>query len=579
MTPSGRSSSWLILDAGDDARRWQQLLQALPFLPEPDRQRIREALATRAGAGTLSDDGRADLWETLREFIARHRSRSGRQAALPAGELDALQDVERGARARMIRSSGTGGCSRGSSRIWVTAGGSAIPHTTPPCGSSAPRRSLKSRIADLTPCGNSRRTLLTRGSSAPAWPRRRATSTAPRLVAMIPAARADEGLTEGWLARRFQQDGWSWLDGLLAEELTPEQAAVALLASRDYPKAWQVAETRGAPVAEAFWRYFSISGLGHGFSHATEAAGRLAQAGRVAAALKLAVIYIDDLGGQSADFLIGLLGQFASTYRSDPEIPLVTEYDFRSVFEYLNQHADPERSAEVGQLEWVFLAVLGFEPPIGQLYETLAADPDFFVKVMEVAWRASDAESDEDDEQDDGTVPEDEPLTDEQVQQAENGFMLLTSFDRLPGTGPDGRVDLEALRRWVTRALDLAAASGRRKVAEALIGQILASAPADGDGTWPCRPVRDLLEELQSERVERNLAVRLYNRRGVTVRDPEDGGKQERLLVEQYRAQATAFSNSWPQTAAVLRNLAEMYDKDAREEENRAERFRQGQQK
>ena len=84
---------------------------------------------------------------------------------------------------------------------------------------------------------------------------------------MIPAATpADEGLAEGWLARRFQDEGWTRLDGLLAEEPTPEQAAVALLASRDYPKAWQVADSRGTPVAEAFWRYFSISGLGPGLA-------------------------------------------------------------------------------------------------------------------------------------------------------------------------------------------------------------------------------------------------------------------------------------------------------------------------
>ena len=131
-------------------------------------------------------------------------------------------------------------------------------------------------------------------------------------------------LTRGWpragSPAGSSRTGWTWLDGLLAEELTPEQAALALLASRDYPKAWQVADTRGAPVAEAFWRYFSISGLGHGFSHATEAAGRLAQAGRVAAALKLAVIYLDHLGGEPADFLIGLLGQFAGKYKSDPGI-------------------------------------------------------------------------------------------------------------------------------------------------------------------------------------------------------------------------------------------------------------------
>ena len=77
----------------------------------------------------------------------------------------------------------------------------------------------------------------------------------------------------------------------------------------------------------------------------------------------------------------------------------------------------------------------------------------------------------------------------------------------------------------------------------------------------------------------RNLAIRLYNLRGVTARDPQDGGKQERELAERYRARAGGFSDNWPQTAAVLRQLAERYDTDAREEENRAERFRQGQQR
>jgi hypothetical protein len=87
----------------------------------------------------------------------------------------------------------------------------------------------------------------------------------------------------------------------------------------------------------------------------------------------------------------------------------------------------------------------------------------------------------------------------------------------------------------------------------------------------------DLLEELQSDRVERNLVSRRYNQRGFTTRDPEDGGEQERALAERYRDQATALADTWPQAAAVLRALASMYDTDARREDNWAERFRQGQ--
>ena len=293
-------------------------------------------------------------------------------------------------------------------------------------------------------------------------------------------------LAQGWLAYRFQQGGWPWLDQLLAEQLTPEQAALALVASRDYPKAWQVADSRAAPVAEAFWRRFSINGLGHGFSHATEAAGRLVQAGRVAEALKLAVLYLDHLVGEPVDFLIGLLGQFAKEYESGPGIALVSEYDFQTVFEYLDQHADPPRRAEIAQLEWLFLPVLGFELQARALYEVLAADPELFVSVMEVAWPRSDEEADEDSEQASRhRIWRHGQPAEAQVRQAQNAFTLLTSFDLLPGTGPDRQVDPGALTQWVERVLDLAAASGLREIGENLVGQILASAPADDDGTWP----------------------------------------------------------------------------------------------
>ncbi len=112
-----------------------------------------------------------------------------------------------------------------------------------------------------------------------------------QLVGMIPVGTlADGGLAQGWHSRRFEGEGWPWLDGILARDLTADQQAAILLASRDYPKAWEVVNTRGAAVADAFWRRFSMFGLGHGFGHVTKAARWLVQAGRVSAALKLTTV-------------------------------------------------------------------------------------------------------------------------------------------------------------------------------------------------------------------------------------------------------------------------------------------------
>ena len=573
----GELVTWLVQDAGNDARRWQQLLDRFPLLPPADRERIRGELAARATGSRLGDDGRTDLWETLRELIARHRSHVGRQWALPAGELDELQAVEQAL---------APAADPAQLHAWLFA--RQMPDLgdgTRPNDFGVYDTALRERRTAAVTAVEEHGLDAVRGLAANAVDARItgacladavADKYRDQLVGMIPADTvADEGLAQGWLSRRFEQAGWLWLDGILAGDLTADQQALILLASRDYPKAWEVADTRGAPVADAFWRRFSIVGLGHGFAHVTEAARQLVQAGRVSAALKLTTVYLDLTGNGHTDFLIWLLREFAGKYQRDSELGFLglSEYDFQSVFQYLNQHVGPEHRAEIGQLEWAFLAVLGFEPLVGPLYEALAADPSFFVEVMQVWTRPGD-QSDEDH---DAALDPEGPATAATAQQAENGRRLLTSFDQLPGTDAQGIVNAEALRDWTARVLQLAQEAGLGDVAEMLLGQILANAPADTDGAWPCQPVRDLLEDLQNGRVERSLTEVLYNRRGLTARSPEDGGQQERTLAQTYRKQADTLADRWPRIAAVLRDLASMYDTDARLEESKAERFRQGQ--
>ena len=133
------------------------------------------------------------------------------------------------------------------------------------------------------------------------------------------------------------------------------------------------------------------------------------------------------------------------------------------------------------------------------------------------------------------------------------------------------------MRDWLDAVLSGAPASGRGHGVEFHVGEVLANAPGDPDeGTWPCRPVRDLLEELQSPRVEQGLALRVMNSRGMTSRGVEDGAAQETHLAAKYRAKAALVADSWPRSAAVLRALAQFYDADGREQETSAEWTRRG---
>ena len=89
---------------------------------------------------------------------------------------------------------------------------------------------------------------------------------------------------------------------------------------------------------------------------------------------------------------------------------------------------------------------------------------------------------------------------------------------------------------------------------------------------WPHEAVRDLIEELASQHIETGMEVEVRNSRGVTSRGMYDGGDQERSLADKYSQWAEATQARWPRTSAMLRRLAESYERDARRHDIDAER-------
>ena len=105
--------------------------------------------------------------------------------------------------------------------------------------------------------------------------------------------------------------------------------------------------------------------------------------------------------------------------------------------------------------------------------------------------------------------------------------------------------------------------------ADISIGEMLAYAPPDPDGVWPCEPVRDVLEELHSADIMRGAHTGLFNSRGAHWRG--DGGAQERELADKYRAWADALQYSHPYVSSeLLMGMVRTYEHDARREDTEA---------
>ncbi len=140
-------------------------------------------------------------------------------------------------------------------------------------------------------------------------------------------------------------------------------------------------------------------------------------------------------------------------------------------------------------------------------------------------------------------------------------YRALDQARVLPGTGPQGAVDVKVLKAWISKVLEIAGACDRGRAADRQIGALLAKAKADDEGIWPPEPVRDVLEDLGTELMSDGMMVKHYNVRGVVLGMP--GGGQERELAARYRAWSHRIANRHPFTARMLEELATTYDAEA----------------
>jgi hypothetical protein len=85
----------LLRRVGNDLGRWKVLVEQLPNLSPPQREKLRNQLSevVNAAPTTLSPAGRYQFWEALEDLIRQHRTYAGVRWALPGDELDLLAEI------------------------------------------------------------------------------------------------------------------------------------------------------------------------------------------------------------------------------------------------------------------------------------------------------------------------------------------------------------------------------------------------------------------------------------------------------------------------------------------------------
>ncbi len=200
------------------------------------------------------------------------------------------------------------------------------------------------------------------------------------------------------------------------------------------------------------------------------------------------------------------------------------------------------------------------ERGIPNLERYIAQHPDMFVQALVWAYKREDR----------GEDPEDIRLPEGRSDLAERGFRLLEGLQRVPGSDDPDLVQQKAkLTAWVSVVRAASQEVSRLDICDLCLGKLFAHAPAGPDSVWPPEPVRDVMEDIQTDSLFNGAHTGLYNSRGVVWRG--EGGGQERELAAKYRAWADALQFSHPAvSASLLMDMAKTYEHEADQHDTEA---------
>lgn len=369
--------------------------------------------------------------------------------------------------------------------------------------------------------------------------------------------------------KRLSIDGDSWTSDLLARAASdnwpPEAVARSLL---DYPtnmQTFKLVGSLGSKVSSTYWRHCWTHGGAIEDEAIPHLASKLIEAGRAAALIDLMSHRFARFGPR---WVMRAIESTLSELNSDQQAGWNSTlgYNLSEALRWLRKQDNVDRVA-LARLEYPLVSLLT-SPGSGDddvlvLHEVLSSDPGFFVQVVCDVYREASVEK--------------PAVVDDRARAlASTGWRLLRSWKTVPGTKNDGSIDGAELTSWVHEVRKLAREKDREDVVEQHIGQVLfhAGGSSASGGAWLPGSVLEIIETSHSQHLEQGFEIECVNSRGVTRRSPLSGGELERAQEDVWQERTSSLGNKWPRVRAMFRRIADDWKRQARWNDQNAEKLR-----
>jgi hypothetical protein len=556
----------LVEMVGNDKNRWSDLIKHIARIPEPSRQAALAKLTSLDLSNMRSDD-RKDLAEKLRAQVQRHRSFPDAWWVLPKEDIELLETALAHIEPEDLISRSE----------WLFAHHVELPE---PHGPDWDWRHEEEKVSKMRK--EAIATIFAQDSIRGIKQLANAVK-APDVVgvelatlhimenedALLPSSLLDPntaiaGLAWGYVRKCFDEQSWEWVESLDFKRWSPDQLARLGAILDAEQRTWDLLGRNGDEAVRIYWET-TIPRWIKEPSDLQYAIYQLIEHKRPFAAISALDWAHKDLGDLPADILLKSL---EATLQPDIDKPAKDMgFSIIRILQDLQKREPTVDQQRLATLEWAFIGLLdGDQASASTLHNALATDAESFSQLIRLIFRPR-SETD--------TPPP--KLSERESNNVMNAYRLLHSWETIPGTQKDTQaIDGDFLMKWIDQARKTCAESGHLEICDSQIGQVFAHSAEESDGTWPCVPVRDAIEAIDSQDIAGGFVVGALNRQGVTVRMPTAGGTIERTESSKYTTYAAACETEWPVTAAILRRIADIYEKRARDEDADAEMARRG---
>lgn len=529
-----------------DLSKLQEIVRNLDNLPQPSFDLLLDHLSSDGVLG-LSESERLPIWNTLTEFIAKHRRFSDSDWALSQDVVSKIDLVA----GRLAPTSGVGLYRRlFSTRDFDLYEGKNDWEGQRKKLEERRKRAVQGILEDQGVEGVIRFLDSVESPNLVGWALG-AVSGGDIDTILLPDFLDEKNETykrfiDSFIWSKNYKSGAAWVDGLDRGAWTDQQTCQFLVHLPFETATWELADQWLGESKNRYWENVPVNPY-QSDGDLLVAVDNLLMASRSQAAVDcLSARLIKKQPFDCKRTVSALMGAVREK--------LTGEMDSYHVAELIkalqdDSNTDPD---DLFSVEWAYLPMMGVGSEVKpkMLQQKLATQPEFFCELIRLVYRPKDADEGVDE------------ISDQAKDLATNAWRLLNEWEWPPGLQADGSFSSDELNQWISRVKELCIESGHLDVAMLKFGEVLYYCPADAQGLWIVESAAKILNSRDGESIRDGFCTEVFNSRGAHWVDPT--GNPEKELAELWRKKASAVEDkALPRFAASLRELASSYDRQA----------------